>query len=159
MVWNPDREWRSVPRVCGPWTVLPCCGNSALPIAVPSRFIAPSIRWSTCLLERFFAARRQCESRKRIARETRYLHHHESCQQNPSHHAKKNARIALQCAQYDMHAAVQTPATRLHRISKIDEGIRKLTRRDRWHWALFRPRVPRKRTDQPIIRALLNHMR
>ena len=38
VVRNPDREWRSVPRVCGPWTVLPCCGNSALPIAVPSRF-------------------------------------------------------------------------------------------------------------------------
>ena len=42
VVWNFDRRWRSVPRVCGPWTVLPCCGNSALPISLPPRFVAPA---------------------------------------------------------------------------------------------------------------------
>ena len=116
VVWNFDRQWRNVPRVCGPWTVLPCCGNSALPIAVPSRFVAPSSGNAPDIGNDVSQRGGSANRAKRIARKARYLHHHESCQQNPSHLAKKNARIASRCAQCDVHAAVLRSAVRLHHL-------------------------------------------
>jgi hypothetical protein len=64
-----------------------------------------------------FSQRRGSANRARESRaKTRYLHHHEACQQNPSHLAKKNARIASRCAQCDMDVAVLSPAMRLHHL-------------------------------------------
>ncbi|MBJ7250470.1 MAG: hypothetical protein JHC89_03575 [Acetobacteraceae bacterium] len=60
-----------------------------MPIAEPSRFVAPASGNAPEVGSDFSLREGNANRAKRIARNARYLHHHESCQQNPSHLAKK----------------------------------------------------------------------